>query len=328
MPVSKNPYKRFSLIDNALRQENYPSMERLKQVLEDSGYPVSTSTIEKDIETMRSKFSMPVVYDRTKRGYAYSDENAYFDIPITEDDVETIWTALDKLTMFSNASAFVNVRNSLERIMSRLEIDLKRQNRFTEKIIFYEPLPDFAGSEWLPKLYDAICGCNPVLFKFESYDEQVNHLMYPYLLKEYSGRWYVIGKENDICVVYGLDRIKDLLVSNSLFAWDKDFYEMTSYQVELSMGMFDFHARHHSVLIGYDISLADEIKSIKFHENQKVFREDENEILIMMDVVIDEDFLKKAVLPYGDKARLYGPNFAISLLKRILIKTLDKYKND
>ena len=103
MPVSKNPYKRFSLIDNAIRRRDYPSLEKIQDLLREEGYPVSVSTLEKDLETMRSKFSMPIVYDRYQKGYAYSDENAYFDIPVTGEDVETIWMALDKLNMFRNA---------------------------------------------------------------------------------------------------------------------------------------------------------------------------------------------------------------------------------
>lgn len=326
MPVSKNPYKRFSLIDNALRKKTYPTLEKLGDVLEEAGYPVSSSTIEKDLETMRSKFSMPIVYDRYKRGYAYSDENTHFDIPITEEDAETIWMALDKLNLFRNASAFVNVRNSLERIMSRLEIDLNKRNIFTDKIIFYEPLPEFAGSEWLSQIYDAICRCNRIFFHFNAYGEETKHILEPYILKEYSGRWYVIGKENGNTALYGLDRITQLSVSGPLFARDKNFYDEIRYGVELSLGMFNFEARHHPVQIGYDISLVEEIRSKKFHESQRVLSEDEHEIVIGMHVIIDEDFIRKAVLPYGSKARVYSPGFAVSLVRRTLLKALDNYK--
>ena len=326
MPVSKNPYKRFSLIDNALRRKTYPTLEHLGAVLKDAGYPVSNSTIEKDLETMRSKFSMPIVYDRYKRGYAYSDENAYFDVPITEEDAETIWMALDKLNLFRNASAFVNVRNSLERIMSRLEIDLNKRNIFTDKIIFYEPLPDFAGSEWLSEIYDAISRCNRIFFIFNARGEETKHILEPYILKEYSGRWYVIGKENGKPALYGLDRIIKLTVYDVLFARDKNFYEEIRNGIEQSLGMFNFESRYHLVQIGYDISLAEEIKSQKFHETQRVLSEDAHEIVIGMLVVMDEAFLKKAVLPYGSRVRVYSPGFAVSLVKRTLLKALDNYK--
>ena len=328
MPVSKNPYKRFSLIDNALRRKEYPSLEKIRSLLVDEGYPVSVSTLEKDLETMRSKFSMPIIYDRHQRGYAYSDENAYFDIPVTGEDVETIWMALDKLNMFRNASAFINVRESLERIMSRLEIDLDRRNVFTDKVIFYEPLPGFTGSEWLADIYDAICACHPVFFSFNAYQNISSHCIEPYILKEYSGRWYVIGRENGLPVIYGLDRIKDLEVRDTLFARDKNFYDGIRSGIELSLGMFNFSSRHHPVQIGYDISLADEIRSKKFHESQKILSEDAQEIVIGMHVMMDDELLKKAVLPYGDKARIYSPGFAVNMIRRTLIKALNNYEDD
>lgn len=328
MPVSKNPYKRFSLIDNALRKRDYPSLEKIQDLLKEEGYPVSISTLEKDLETMRSKFSMPIIYDRYQRGYAYSDENAYFDIPVTGEDVETIWMALDKLNMFRNASAFRNVRSSLERVMSRLEIDLDRRDVFADKVIFYEPLPDFAGSEWLAAIYDAICGCHHIYFEFHSYQSVTSHCLEPYVLKEYSGRWYVIGRENGSPALYGLDRIRGLEAGTSIYARDKEFYDRIRYGIELSMGMFNFQARHHMVHIGYDITLADEIRSKKFTEYQKIVSEDAQEIVIAMDVVMDEAFLQKAVLPYGDKARVYGPDFAVSMVRRVLIKALNNYAEE
>lgn len=328
MPVSKNPYKRFSLIDNAIRRRDYPSLEKIQDLLREEGYPVSVSTLEKDLETMRSKFSMPIVYDRYQRGYAYSDENAYFDIPVTGEDVETIWMALDKLNMFRNASAFRNVRSSLERIMSRLEIDLDRRNVFTDKVIFYEPLPDFAGSEWLASIYDAICGCHYIYFDFHAYQSVTSHCLEPYVLKEYSGRWYVIGRENGSTVLYGLDRIRDLKTSSSIFARDKNFYDHLRNRIEMSLGMFNFKGRRHTVHIGYDNSLAEEIRNSKFTENQVILSEDAQEIVIAMEVVMDEAFLSKAVLPYGDKARIYGPSFAVSMVRRMLIRTLNNYAEE
>jgi predicted DNA-binding transcriptional regulator YafY len=328
MPVSKNAFKRYSLLDNAIRRKKYPTLENLLDLLEDEGYPVSVSTVEKDLETLRSKFSMPIVYDRLEKGYYYTDKNAYFDIPITNNDVETIWLALDKLSLFRHTEAFSNVRDSLERIMMRLEIDLNKRDKFTEKIIFYEPLPAFAGSEWLSVLYDAICECHSVSFTFNAYANVTIHLIEPYILKEYSDRWYVIGRENNVPVVFGLDRISELDVKKELFVRDKNFYDDMRSNIEHSIGMFNFEKRNHPVQIGYDITLADEIKAKKFHDSQHTSSEDSEEIVISMNVKMDEELLKKAVLPYGYKAKIYGPGFAVSMVKRTLMKALDNYKKD
>ena len=47
MAVSKNAYKRYLIIDNALRRKDLPSMEKLLTRLESEGYPVSRSQVEK-----------------------------------------------------------------------------------------------------------------------------------------------------------------------------------------------------------------------------------------------------------------------------------------
>ena len=92
--------------------------------------------------------------------------------------------------------------------------------------------------------------------------------------------------------------------------------------------MFNFKGRRHTVHIGYDISLAEEIRAARFTENQRIISEDAQEIVIGMEVVMDEAFLSKAVLPYGDKARIYGPSFAVSMVRRMLIRTLNNYAEE
>ena len=212
--------------------------------------------------------------------------------------------------------------------MSRLEIDLDRRDVFADKVIFYEPLPDFAGSEWLAAIYDAICGCHHIYFEFHAYQDISGHSMEPYVLKEYSGRWYVIGRENGSTVIYGLDRIRDLKTGTSIFARDKDYYDYLRGRIEMSLGLFNFRERRHPVHIGYDISLAEEIRAAKFTEIQVILSEDAEDIVIAMEVVMDEAFLRKAVLPYGDKARVYGPAFAVSMVRRVLIKALNNYSEE
>ena len=210
--------------------------------------------------------------------------------------------------------------------MNRLQIDLNKRKENSDKIIYYEPEPDFAGSQWLPVVYDAIQDTRIISFLFTVYDHQENHFVHPYFLKEYAGRWYVIGLEDDKPIYYGLDRISDLQILDTYYRKNESKDEGMRKNLELNLGIMDFHMHRHGVHIVFDSSLAHDIKSHPFLANQHILFEDSNEILISLEVVINEEFIKRVIFPYGDKAVVVGPPFAVDLVVRTLTKMLDLHK--
>ena len=104
--------------------------------------------------------------------------------------------------------------------MTRLEIDMNRKGDENNDIIFYDREFNFAGKQWITPIYDAIIESQILSFSFMVFDRKSNHLFEPYVLKETSGRWYVVGSENGQQSLYGLDRIEKLQVTNQHFKYD------------------------------------------------------------------------------------------------------------
>jgi predicted DNA-binding transcriptional regulator YafY len=326
MPVNKNAYRRYQLIDAILLKGGYPSLEKILFYLKYKGCSVSAGTLENDLKAMRSHFKCSIEYSRSNMGYFYSDPEASFDIPVSDEDVETIWMAIDKLKEFRYSKAFQNVNKMLERLRSRLEIDLDENRKNADRIIFYEPEPDFAGSEWLSVIYDAIRECKRVSFMFHYFAEKKEHLIDPYALKEYAGRWYVIGQENSEQVYYGLDRINGLVTLESFFLKDEKVAEIIRKDILYNYGKMNFVDHKHRVKIRYDASLAEEIKRNLISDHNRIIEKDSTDIVITVKDIVDEDFVRKYVLPYGDKATVIGPNFAIDLVIGILTQMMYLHK--
>ena len=96
MPVSKNAYKRYLIIHNILKRPPYlATKKRILGILEDEGYGISPSMFEKDLETLRVTFDLPIEYSRQMRGYYYTESNASFDLPMDDEVVKTIYGALN-----------------------------------------------------------------------------------------------------------------------------------------------------------------------------------------------------------------------------------------
>jgi len=329
MPVNKNAYKRYLIIHNFLNKSlrTPKSKTRILEVLEDEGFKVSPSMFEKDLEAMRNTFGLPIKYHREidVGGYYYSDPNVSFDIPMSDDVVKTIYGALNQLALFQNTKAFMNAKVSLENIMSRLSIELKRPDSETDNVIFYEPQAKFNGSEWIAPVYDAIIEHKLISFKFLLFNAHSDHMVEPYALKEISGRWYVLGAENEKMAVYGLDRVIELKVSDHYFTYNESFRNKLFYKIRYSVGHLDFTKRTHEVHLLYDSSVAHDVLTTKIHESQRTLSVDEHNLLISVKVSINEDFVRKAVLFYADKVVVTGPPFATDMVLKVLRSILARY---
>jgi predicted DNA-binding transcriptional regulator YafY len=328
MPVSKNAYRRFQLIDEMLQKGRYASRQQIMNYLEDQGYLVSISTFEKDLETMRSKFSLPIAYDRSREGYCYTDPNACFDVPLSSQDVETIKLALGKLGQFRYSQSFKNVSNSIERISNRLKIDLSSKPKENEKILFYEPEPFVAGSEWLSVIFDAIKETRSISFVFVEFRNKTSHFIDPYMLKEFAGRWYVVGLENTKHIYYGLDRIKELVVTEKRYLFNEEVAATLKKNLVQNTGILDFVIHLHHITILYDASVSKEIRKNPLLKKMQILREDDKELLVRCRVRITEDFIQRAIFPYGDKAVVLEPPFAVDLVLFSLTKMLTLHKLD
>jgi len=327
MPINKNAYLRYQLIDEFLRKED--KSQKFKDIqwyLTRHHCKISDSQLEKDLKAMRAQFKCSIKYDRDFKGYFYAEPQVFFDVPIGNEDLETILMAMDTLRQFRNSDAFKNVSKSLDRMMSRLEIELDEKQEHLDKVIYYEPEPYFAGSEWLSVIYDAIREERIISFIFNQSGNKADHLVNPYFLKEFAGRWYVIGLEAGEIVTFGLDRIEKLIKTEHHFERNQEKAVQIKVHIELNLGILDFKVRKHDVHIRFDASLADEINSNPFLANQKIIHEDSKDIIVSLDVIINEGFVRKVVFPYGDKATVCNPPFAVDAVVRTLSKMLDLHK--
>lgn len=326
MPISKNAYKRFTIIDGMLRSGRYASKDDILEKLELEGYQISESTFEKDLSALRDKFDLPIEYDRYREGYFYTERDVHFDIPLTYDAVETIWLAISKLKELQNTEAVSNVKRSLETIVRRLDFDVDKLESEAEKIIYYDPLPEFSGGEWISAIYDAIVERRIISFDFSQSGKTDRHTVEPYKLREYQGRWYVIACQNDDEALFGLDRISDLEISEERFEFDSEFAEDIHFNLAFSVGPLDFSRRKHDIHIFFDKSLTDDIKQNKLHWTQRVLNENDSGILICINVKLDKAFVRKLVLSYGNLVTVTNPPFAVDLVLREIISSLDNYK--
>lgn len=106
---------------------------------------------------------------------------------------------------------------------SNLELESEQDAESGSVFIGSSLEQNLTNIEMLPDLYSAISNHNVISFDYKPFDKDVRHIiLHPQFLKEYNGRWFVLGKVNggDLQVeIFPIDR----MISNPRIVSDIDY---------------------------------------------------------------------------------------------------------
>ncbi len=132
-------------------------------------------------------------------------------------------------------------------------------------------------------------------------------MFYPYLLREYRNRWFVIGKKtnNSGLVNLALDRIEKIVLNKEL-----PFIEAPSFDPETyynnTIGVTVINQRPRNVHIWVDRSNAPYVITKPLHPSQEVIRTSEEGIEIQIRVHLNYE-LEREILGFGESMQVLQP---------------------
>ena len=210
--VKKNAIMRYKILDSLLSNRNrYYSiselLEKVNEALELDGMePVSRRCIEKDLNTLECAPYEAVierVWYHGKKCIRYAEEGfSIFTKKLTEEEENLLSEVLNTIGQFDGLDTF----EWLDRLKKRLDIKEHR------RIIQFDSNPYFEGRNLIGSLFTAISNKQVLALKYHTFkDPQVKEVVvYPYLLKEYNNRWFlIVGVEDGTILNFALDRIDD-----------------------------------------------------------------------------------------------------------------------
>ena len=210
--VKKNAIMRYKILDSLLSNRNryYSIMELLAKVNEalelDGMEPVSRRCIEKDLNTLECAPYEAVierVWYHGKKCIRYAEEGfSIFTKKLTEEEENLLSEVLNTIGQFDGVDTF----EWLDSLKKRLDIKEHR------RIIQFDSNPYFEGRNLIGSLFTAISNKQVLALKYHTFkDPQVKEVVvYPYLLKEYNNRWFlIVGVEDGTILNFALDRIDD-----------------------------------------------------------------------------------------------------------------------
>lgn len=210
--VKKNAIMRYKILDTLLSNRNrYYSiselLEKVNEALELDGMePVSRRCIEKDLNTLECAPYEAVierVWYHGKKCIRYAEEGfSIFTKKLTEEEENLLSEVLNTIGQFDGLDTF----EWLDSLKKRLDIKEHR------RIIQFDSNPYFEGRNLIGSLFTAISNKQVLALKYHTFkDPQVKEVVvYPYLLKEYNNRWFlIVGVEDGTILNFALDRIDD-----------------------------------------------------------------------------------------------------------------------
>lgn len=267
MPSNKNAVIRYMYLDQMLsdRYNKYTCEELLKKVnerLEFAGYPTiggdrgdyeryiksGKRVIQLDLQTLQeSPFNMEIDNSEKLYGvpvYRYADQTrSLFSKPLSDDEKRLLQEVLNTLGQFAGLDSFEWMNDLQEKLndkraFGRVEYD--KEMPAPRKIISFSSNDYLKGKGYLGMLFALISNKKVVDVGYEPFGEAPRTIrLYPYLLKQYNDRWYLIGTplateefpyRKDFYVNLPLDRMNGVTAVDGVDYVDCDEYFEERYE--------------------------------------------------------------------------------------------------
>lgn len=203
--------ERFKIIDQILQKGSrttHQIHDLVNKELNERELPdVTLRVIQKDLKEMKEKHHAPINF--TGRFRYYTNDFTLFPENMSEKEHELISEVLKTLGQFDGLKDFEWIQKYM------IGLDAERR----PPILSFSSTTLLKGTSWLPRLFETISNKQVIEVSYKpSYGRVREYVIHPYLLKDYHGRWYLIGAtEKDNYIIHlAIDRIKDFRIIDKI----------------------------------------------------------------------------------------------------------------
>ncbi|AWH83669.1 WYL domain-containing protein [Flavobacterium album] len=335
MATNKLALLRYKTIDECLKNRFRKwTLEDLIEKVSDALYEyegiatgVSRRTIQADIQVMRSDklgYNAPIII-ADRKFYTYEDP-AYSitNSPINDADMAKMKEIVSILKQLNGFSYF----DEMSELIAKLENNVNKTEKKTQDYIQFEDNKHLKGIEHISPLYQAILNKTALLIEYQSFraHQPSKEIYYPYLLKEYRNRWFLITRMKKYTHLYtlALDRIvefhpltKEAYVDHYGVDWNRYFSD--------TLGVTKSERdRGQRVILHFDCANAPYVRTKPLHHSQQVLSDNEDGLIIRIDVVLNFE-LEKEILGFGECVKVLAPRNLKEKIRKRLTKAHAQY---
>jgi len=335
MPINKLALVRYKTIDNCLQNRFRKwTLEDLMEACSEALYEyegitkgISKRTIQLDLQNMRSEklgYNAPIIVT-DKRYYSYEEKNySITNSPITQQDLGTLNEVLHVLKQFNGFEYF----QELNGMVTRLEDKLYKQQHKGKSYIDFEKNELLKGLKHIDPLHKSIINKKTIEISYQSFKAKLPQVIvfYPYLLKEYRNRWFVLGvnKKGKAVMILALDRIEEFKELSSE-KYHKPDFDVSSYFDDVIGVSKAPGQKAQTIVFKIDNDNAPYVITKPLHPSQKLLKEDEDGIFFSIEVIWNFE-LERELLGFGEKLEILSPKRLVGKIHFRLKNTLQNYQ--
>lgn len=333
MPINKLALVRYKTIDNCLQNRFRKwTLEDLMEACSDALYEyegitkgISKRTIQLDIQNMRSEklgYHAPIIVT-DKKYYSYEEKNySITNTPITDQDLGTLNEVLHILKQFNGFNYF----QELNGMVTKLEDKLYKQQHKGKSYIDFEKNELLKGLQHIDPLHKAIIHKKTIEISYQSFKatKPQTIVFYPYLLKEYRNRWFILGKNKGAktVMILALDRIEHFKEISEKY--EKADFDVNTYFDDV-IGVSKMTTQKPQLII---LKIANEdapyILTKPLHPSQKIIKQEEDGHIFSINVIWNFE-LEREILGFGEQIQVLSPNRLSRRMQKRLKDALIRY---
>lgn len=330
MPINKLALIRYKTIDNCLQNRFRKwTLEDLMEAVSDALYEyegitkgISKRTIQLDLQNMRSEklgYNAPIVVT-DKKFYSYEENNySITNTPLSRQDLGTLNEILGVLKQFKGFGYF----KELTGMVTKLEDKLYKQRHKGQSYIDFEKNELLKGLEFIEPIHKAIISKTSLQIAYQSFKAtKPNEIVFfPYLLKEYRNRWFVLGSNKKARGILNLalDRIVELKELPTEKYFENKTIEIATYYNDVIGVTKTTGQRASTIVMKIDKANAPYVKTKPIHHSQLILKEDGGGMIFSINVVWNYE-LEREIIGFGEQLQVLSP-------KRLAGTIQSRFKN-
>jgi len=311
MPKNKSAVLRYRIIDGCLTNSMhpYPTLEMIQKKIESQlDKPISISMLNKDIAAMKDIYGAPIVYDKQRGGYYYTEKKfSISEFPLTVEEIEALDFSTALLQQIRGTRIFQQFENAINKVIEGYRIS-KIEGIAQHQILQVEEPVRPQNSPYLEELLQSIIHQKALEVTYQGYGREAKlHQFSAHLLKEYRNCWYVVGYSDrgKNLLVFALDRIKEIAASDSKYIKVEGFNPADFFKY--SFGITQIHdAEAERVVLRFTAYQAPFVLNQPLHHSQQVLKQTDEFVELAYHVYLTTE-LVMTILSYGKQVKVVSP---------------------
>jgi predicted DNA-binding transcriptional regulator YafY len=318
---SKIIYERFLWFEKQIKDGKYPNTRDIAEKFE-----INRKTAQRDIEFLRDRMAVPLIYIPDKRGFAYEDNT--YELPgfwLGEESLLSLLLAYRLVSAVPDKSLKTSLRTFLEQLLakisSRKPISLKElSNKISVRNIEYSKTSETIYHA----LFEALLAEQPLRIEYHSPHNAQTTMrdILPLHLLHYMGTWHIIAHcalKNELRD-FVLSRIKTIAPAAKPVVAKHSAADVKEY-IRKTFGIFH-GAPTQEVCLCFAAGIAPWITEQRWHPDQKTWLEKDGRLCLAIPVS-DLREIKREILKYGAQVEVISP----AALRNELRNEIEKMKN-